>query len=206
MTNLPDRTADALKPSIGGEGAPKTLPGGADPSKGFPSEYRASRGFWGDLFQGQESRTQQLPGFGKGGGTVPVEVKSLPGDARLDAGADKTERRATPDQRIEATVKPDQITAQVRELPPVSGEAKVTVDQNTRVTVEVNADWVKATARAEAKSGWPRSRWPHRGRDRARSPCRGPRARRAITNPSTRLSAPSGSRWAGLSTFRAGVR
>ena len=53
---------------------------------------------------------------------------------------------------IEATVKPDQITAKISEIPPVTGTATVTVDQNTRVTVEVNADWVKATARAEAKS------------------------------------------------------
>ncbi|WP_197430593.1 hypothetical protein, partial [Methylobacterium sp. CCH5-D2] len=69
----------------------------------------------------------------------------------LDKAAASSATAANGGQPLEATVKPDQITARIDQIPPVSGEATVTVDNNTHVTVTVDAEWVKATARAEAK-------------------------------------------------------
>jgi len=116
VVSLPDRA----------ELATKTLPGGADPAKGYPTEFQASRGLLSDLLRGQEKRSEVMPGFG---GSQP---------------------RTMPDQRLEATVRPDQITARVDSLPPVSGEATVTVDNHHQITVTLNTDMLDAKVNAAA--------------------------------------------------------
>ena len=140
-------------PTFGFGGGPKAMPLGPLPPM---SETQ------GPQRPGAVPLPPQRP-LSVGGGTVPVEVVSMPkgidasgqSDALRNTLEKKTSDSATAangGKPVEATVKPDQITAKIDAIPPVSGEAKVTVDQSTRVTVEVNADWVKATARAEAKS------------------------------------------------------
>nr|USU31595.1 phage tail tape measure protein [Methylobacterium sp. OTU13CASTA1] len=48
-------------PTIMGAGRTMSLPGGADPKKGFTSEYTASRGTLGDFLLGQEKKAIVLP-------------------------------------------------------------------------------------------------------------------------------------------------
>lgn len=148
VTKLPDRAAETFRPSIDGKGAAKAMPDGADPAAGFPTTVPASRGFWGDLLRGPTTRQQPLPGFGAGDKTIPVRVESLPADARLDATAARTEQRAMPDQRIEATVKPDQITARVTEIPPVTGSVEERVTHEHHHTITLNSDLLDAKIRS----------------------------------------------------------
>ncbi len=147
VVRLPDGTGrDAVPPAV----PAKTLPEPADPARGFPNEQGISRGVLGDWVFGPEIRTQQLPGFGIGDKTIPVEVKAMPPDARLDAGSHGAGVSTMPDQRLEATVKPDQITARVDSLPPISGEATVTVENHHQITVTLNTEMLDAKVNAAA--------------------------------------------------------
>jgi hypothetical protein len=51
-------------------------------------------------------------------------------------------------------LKPDQVTAQLKEIPPVTvaGQATVQVDNRHQIDIHVDANWVKAQARSEARS------------------------------------------------------
>ena len=102
-----------------------------------------------------------------GGGTIPVEVVSLPDrkDASgqveainntLDKAASASATAANGGKPIEASVKPDQITARIDALPPVSGSADVKVENQVEVRVTLNSDLLDAkvnaaAGRAEAK-------------------------------------------------------
>lgn len=151
----------SYRPDSLGAAVPKVLPGGADPAKGYASEYSASRGVMGDFLFGQEKRSQQLPGFGSGAGkTVPVEVVAMPsgsdrsGQERaigntLDGAAANASTAANGGKPIEATVKPDQITAKIEALPPVSGSAEVNVENHVQMTVTFDSDMLSAKIKSE---------------------------------------------------------
>ncbi len=89
-----------------------------------------------------------------GGAPLPVEIvaSSRGGDASgqgdalrntLDKAASASATAANGGKPLEATVKPDQIVAKVSDLPPISGEATVTL-QPQRVIVELNSDMLTA--------------------------------------------------------------
>jgi len=96
-----------------------------------------------------------------GGRTIPVEVVSLPSGSdrsgqehaignTLDKAADSATTAANGGKPIEATVRPDQITAKVTEMPAVTGEATVTVDNHHQITVTLNTDMLDAKVNAAA--------------------------------------------------------
>lgn len=68
----------------------------------------------------------------------------------LDKAANASATAANGGRPIEATVKPDQITAKIDSLPPVSGEATVSVDNRVNVTVTVNEAMLNAKVEAAA--------------------------------------------------------
>lgn len=110
-----------------------------------------------------ETQGPQRPGYvplppqrpiSLGGAPLPVEIVSSTrgGDASgqgdalrntLDRAADASATAANGGKPLEATVKPDQIVAKVSDLPPISGEATVTL-QPQRVIVELNSDMLTA--------------------------------------------------------------
>lgn len=163
---IPVEVVSLPKGAPAADPAAKTMPGGTGPAGAFPFREEISRGKLGDLFFGPEVRTHALPGFGQGDKALPdrasdpsgqlaaiantLDRVTLASAARAGVGP-SPETGAKGDSRLEATVKPDQILARVDQLPPVSGEARVTVDNNHQITITVDAEWVKATARAEAK-------------------------------------------------------
>lgn len=94
-----------------------------------------------------------------GGRTIPVEVVSLPAGAdrsgqeralgnTLDKAADASTTAANGGKPLEATVKPDQIVAKVTEMPPVSGEATVSIDNRHQIAVTLNSDMLDAKVTA----------------------------------------------------------
>lgn len=103
-----------------------------------------------------------LPSWlGGSGGAVPVEVKALPSGAdasgqagainnTLDKAANASATAANGGQPLEATVKPDQITARIDQIPPVSGEATVTVENHHQITVTLNTEMLDAKVNAAA--------------------------------------------------------
>ncbi len=97
-----------------------------------------------------------------GAGTIPVEVVSMPkgsdASGQVDALKNTLDRKATESataanggKPLEATVKPDQITAKVAEIPPVTGEAKVDIQNQINVRVTVDESWI--TAKVESAAG-----------------------------------------------------
>lgn len=66
----------------------------------------------------------------------------------LDKATAASATSANGGKPVEATVKPDQITAKVTEIPPVTGEATVTLDPQ-RVIVELNSDMLTAKIAGE---------------------------------------------------------
>ena len=96
------------------------------------------------------------------GGTIPVQVVSMPPglDASgqtdairnsLDKAATASATAANGGKPIEASVKPDQISAKVTDLPPVTGEAKVDIQNQIQVRVSVDESWI--TAKVESAAG-----------------------------------------------------
>ncbi len=89
----------------------------------------------------------------------------------LDSVASASATAANGGRPIEAKVMPDQITAQVKDMPPVTGEATVTLNPQ-RVIIELNSDMLKATSRAKSGVRRRRCRSPPRGLAPARCRCR----------------------------------
>lgn len=81
---------------------------------------------------GRDTTRIQLPSFGGGDKQMPSEV------------------RLSPDSRLEATVKPDQITAKIDALPPVTGTADVNVTNQVNVAVTLNEPMLQAKIDASA--------------------------------------------------------
>ncbi|MGU3539979.1 phage tail tape measure protein [Methylobacterium sp. A54F] len=99
--------------------------------------------------------------FGAGGKTMPVEVVSLPSGSdasgqvaalnnTLDKAANASATAANGGKPIEATVKPDQITAKITEIPPVTGSAEVSVENRVNVSVTLNEPMLNAKVEAAA--------------------------------------------------------
>lgn len=140
--------AAAASLGYGSSGRKMTMPGGIPgAAAGYATDYKVSRGAIGDFLMGPRKESMQLPGFGRDGSGQIGAINNT-----LDKAATASTTAANGGKPLEAKVMPDQITAQVKELPAISGQATVTVDQRTQVDVHVDADWIKATARAEAKS------------------------------------------------------
>ena len=96
-----------------------------------------------------------------GGSPIPVEVKALPSGAdasgqvgalgnTLDKAASASATAANGGQPIEATVKPDQITAKIDQIPPVTGEANVAVESKVAVTLSLNEPMLQAKIESAA--------------------------------------------------------
>ncbi|WP_342106367.1 phage tail tape measure protein [Methylobacterium sp. SI9] len=96
------------------------------------------------------------------GGTIPVQVVSMPAGSdasgqadairnSLDKAATASATAANGGKPIEATVKPDQISAKVTDMPPVTGEAKVDIQNQIQVRVSVDESWI--TAKVESAAG-----------------------------------------------------
>lgn len=66
----------------------------------------------------------------------------------LDGAASASATSANGGKPVEATVKPDQITAKVTEIPPITGEATVNLNPQ-RVIVELNSDMLSAKVAGE---------------------------------------------------------
>lgn len=104
-----------------------------------------------------------MPTWAGGGPSspIPVEVKALPSGAdasgqtsaltnTLDKAASASATAANGGQPIEATVKPDQITARVTEAVPVTGEASVAVESKLNVSVSLNEPMLQAKIESAA--------------------------------------------------------
>lgn len=149
-----ERDAAAIgAPVTWGRRPAKALPG-AEGGTGYSTGFETSRGVVGDFLYGKERSNMVMPGFGAGAKTIPVEVVSMRTGAdpsgqvgainnTLDKASSASATAANGGKPIEATVKPDQITAKIETLPPVSGEATVTIDPQ-RVIIELNSDMLTA--------------------------------------------------------------
>lgn len=100
---------------------------------------------------------------GWGGGAIPVEVTSLP-DRGSDASGQASALNNTLDKAttaaataanggkpIEATVKPDQLVAQVREMPPLHGMINGELTHHVKVGLDLNTEMLRATVSSEVK-------------------------------------------------------
>ena len=128
-------------PTFGVGGGPKQMPGPPLPETQGPQRP--------DVIPLPPTRPTAL-----GGAPLPVEIvsSSRGGDPSgqsdalrntLDRAATAATTAANGGKPIEAKVMPDQITAKVSDLPPVSGEATITLNPQ-RVIVELNSDMLTA--------------------------------------------------------------